>query len=269
MKKHLCFLALAFFVTMGANSSLRADEQLRAVQQTLKDQGFYYGEVDGEEGSETNAAVRRYQIRNGLEVTGKLNAETLASLGLGPQPTQRQPRPPAVVENDERRMRPQREPAPPPVARRPGVTESDRNFLRQQPPSQSPAKSPGDDEETAPPSATAPPSNFAVLFRRTPYERAPLEVQRSTVRRAQIHLYRDGFYRGTIDGVPGAETQRALVEYQRDADLAPTGRLDMDTLSEMNLLPGRRVVIPAPARPFDFEEPPAIQRRVYRGIWIR
>ncbi len=59
-----------------------ADDLTRAVQQRLKDRGFYYGDVDGQSGSETSAAIRRYQIRYGLKVNGELNQETLNSLGL-------------------------------------------------------------------------------------------------------------------------------------------------------------------------------------------
>src|SRR5258708_36770873 len=59
-----------------------ADDLTRAVQQRLKDRGFYYGDVDGQSGSETSAAIRRYQIRYGLKVNGDLNQETLNSLGL-------------------------------------------------------------------------------------------------------------------------------------------------------------------------------------------
>src|SRR5258708_36229396 len=59
-----------------------ADDLTRAVQQRLKDRGFYYGDVDGQSGSETSAAIRRYQIRYGLKVNGELNQETLSSLGL-------------------------------------------------------------------------------------------------------------------------------------------------------------------------------------------
>ena len=61
-------------------NSLWADDLTRAVQQRLKDQGFYYGEVDGQGGDETSAAIRRYQIRHGLKVTGQLNDETLHAL---------------------------------------------------------------------------------------------------------------------------------------------------------------------------------------------
>ena len=62
--------------------SLWADDLTRAIQQRLKDQGFYYGEVNGQGGDETSAAIRRYQIRHGLKVTGQLNDETLHSLGM-------------------------------------------------------------------------------------------------------------------------------------------------------------------------------------------
>src|SRR5271155_3152873 len=77
--KRLFFLLAILSLTGLA----RADEQLQAAQQALKDQGFYYGDVDGQDGTETDAAVRRYQIREGLDVTGKLDAQTLASLNLG------------------------------------------------------------------------------------------------------------------------------------------------------------------------------------------
>jgi len=63
--------------------SLRADQTIQSVQQALKDQGFYYGNVSGEKSAETTAAVRRYQIRNGLQVTGEINPETLRSLNVG------------------------------------------------------------------------------------------------------------------------------------------------------------------------------------------
>jgi len=59
-----------------------ADELTKAVQEKLKEQGFFYGEATGQPGSETDAAIRRYQIRYGLKVTGGLNDETTHSLGL-------------------------------------------------------------------------------------------------------------------------------------------------------------------------------------------
>src|SRR5271165_5979148 len=74
--------ALLIFFGISIASSLWADDLTRATQQRLKDQGFYYGEVDGRGGDETSAAIRRFQIRAGLKVTGQLDDETLHSLGL-------------------------------------------------------------------------------------------------------------------------------------------------------------------------------------------
>lgn len=74
----LCFL----FLSLGLVGSLRADESIRALQSRLKAGGFYFGEVNGRYDSDTAAAVTRYQIRNGLEITGKLDEATRYALGI-------------------------------------------------------------------------------------------------------------------------------------------------------------------------------------------
>ena len=61
---------------------MRADQVVESVQQALKDEGFYYGEVNGDMNANLTAAIRRYQIRNGLQVSGELNDETLQSLRI-------------------------------------------------------------------------------------------------------------------------------------------------------------------------------------------
>src|SRR4051812_18033053 len=63
-----------------------ADPAIQSAQQKLKDQGFYYGEITGKQDADTTAAIRRYQIRNGLQITGDLNAETQKALGLSSKP---------------------------------------------------------------------------------------------------------------------------------------------------------------------------------------
>ncbi len=60
----------------------KADPYIEAVQQKLKEQGFYYGSMNGTKDAETTAAIRRYQIRNGLQITGELNKETQKSLAV-------------------------------------------------------------------------------------------------------------------------------------------------------------------------------------------
>lgn len=73
----LCCLVILFGV-----ASLRADEMVRTVQSRLKAGGFYWGEVDGVYSSDTATAITRYQIRNGLQITGKLDSQTSHALGL-------------------------------------------------------------------------------------------------------------------------------------------------------------------------------------------
>src|SRR5438552_2484895 len=78
MKRKIIYFVVALCVA----SLVRADQTVQSVQQALKDQGFYYGNVTGDKSSETTAAVRRYQIRNGLQVTGEMDPQTLHSLNV-------------------------------------------------------------------------------------------------------------------------------------------------------------------------------------------
>src|SRR6266566_2500397 len=73
---------IAALIFIGSMMLMRADQLVERVQQALKDQGFYYGEISGEMNANVTAAIRRYQIRNGLQVSGELNSETLHSLGV-------------------------------------------------------------------------------------------------------------------------------------------------------------------------------------------
>jgi hypothetical protein len=75
---------LVFFlaITLTGLLSLRADDTTRAVQTRLKAGGFYFGKINGRNDSKTAAAITRYQIRNGLEITGKLDPPTRQALGV-------------------------------------------------------------------------------------------------------------------------------------------------------------------------------------------
>src|SRR5439155_1903510 len=75
-------ITTAAVIFMGSMMLMRADQLVEKAQQALKDEGFYYAEVSGEMNANLTAAIRRYQIRNGLQVTGELNDETLQSLGI-------------------------------------------------------------------------------------------------------------------------------------------------------------------------------------------
>jgi peptidoglycan hydrolase-like protein with peptidoglycan-binding domain len=242
---YFVILALLF---LFSTARLRANDNVAAAQQTLKDQGFYYGEVTGRKDADTVAAIRRYQIRNGLKITGELNVETKRSLGIeegaaassrtGPSPTQE----PANLRDDtgeEGDGRSRRETAP-----------ADRD---QQPEN----ASDNEEEESA---AAAPTGD---LFYGTPYEAMVPAARQRVVIDLQIALSRAGYYRHDIDGLFGPATAFALRAYQAQAGLTVNGRLDMETLRALRLLPGqhsyppgRRVIRRWPRRP------------VYRGEWV-
>jgi hypothetical protein len=62
-------------------------DNLRAVQEKLRDTGLYFGEIDGAYSSELAAALGRYQIHKGLAVTGQLDVDTGNALGAKPAVT--------------------------------------------------------------------------------------------------------------------------------------------------------------------------------------
>ena len=53
---------------------------VRAVQMALKDKGHDPGAIDGVMGPRTSAAIREFQQKENLTVTGRLDAETRAKL---------------------------------------------------------------------------------------------------------------------------------------------------------------------------------------------
>ncbi len=80
-------IALALLIAL-VPCSLQASDTVLATQKKLAQLGFYKGGVDGQMGSQTSAAIRRYQIAENLKVTGELNRQTLQQLGIqGSSPT--------------------------------------------------------------------------------------------------------------------------------------------------------------------------------------
>jgi peptidoglycan hydrolase-like protein with peptidoglycan-binding domain len=212
-------LLAAVFVFLAAGSAAMADPATESAQQKLKDSGFYYGEINGKKDADTTAAIRRYQIRNGLQITGELNAETLRSLGLAAKPAQT----PAT--------RPAQTPGPTP----PGFLEE--TPAPQTTPAPRPAPPPPADTEEAPERPGPARVESAHVFSETPYDAAPPQVQQDIVSRAQIILMRQGYYRDEIDGIYGPAMNFALRNYQARFGLRPTGRLDVETLAALSLLP--------------------------------
>lgn len=64
-------------------------EEVRLIQQKLKERGLYKGNIDGIFGAQTEAAVKKFQRQQGLTVDGIAGSRTLKALGItsGKRPT--------------------------------------------------------------------------------------------------------------------------------------------------------------------------------------
>ncbi|MEY2487990.1 MAG: hypothetical protein QOH39_3638 [Verrucomicrobiota bacterium] len=65
-----------------AYNDLPPDQVVANVQGTLKDQGYYTGEIDGQLGPLTRAAIASYQEEHGLATTSAIDQPTMESLGF-------------------------------------------------------------------------------------------------------------------------------------------------------------------------------------------
>jgi len=62
---------------------------VRKMQQTLRDKGHYRGKVDGVFGLRTRASIRGFQKAENLPVTGHLDSQTAGKLGIRPEAIKR------------------------------------------------------------------------------------------------------------------------------------------------------------------------------------
>ena len=69
--------------SMNVRSAPVSGDDVREVQQTLRDKGYYPGPIDGVLGSRTRAALRQYQKDENLPVTGQLDADTARKVEEG------------------------------------------------------------------------------------------------------------------------------------------------------------------------------------------
>lgn len=78
---------LTFLITPGANSSVLSKlgsqgAEVTAIQEALKDRGLFSGSVTGYYGTQTQAAVKRFQKIKGLSADGIAGPQTLSALGI-------------------------------------------------------------------------------------------------------------------------------------------------------------------------------------------
>jgi peptidoglycan hydrolase-like protein with peptidoglycan-binding domain len=237
---------IAVLVFFAFSALARADQTIESVQQALKDQGFYYGEVTGEKNPETTAGIRRYQIRNGLSVSGELDAETLRSLGIGATAS----------------SRPAGKSAPSPSPLTSDLRNDSSTEAITTPAPVHPFGVPPQDGQPYPSNPALAPARSGGLLAGTPYENAPPDVQHEVIVNVQKVLARRGFYRGEIDGTYGSAMEFSVRAYQARVGLSVSGRLDLETLAALELLPGARGPVFTPRR--RFRPPPVV-----RGEWLR
>jgi peptidoglycan hydrolase-like protein with peptidoglycan-binding domain len=219
-------ITTAAVIFMGSMMLMRADQLVESVQQALKDEGFYYGEVNGDMNANLTAAIRRYQIRNGLQVTGELNDETLRSLGIKSSGSSR----PATKAASPT----------PPAGAMPSEPPSDDTDNGGRAPAVQPFSNAPPSQQVFPSNPIGPASSPGTVFAGTPFQTAPSGVQRNVIVSAQIVLARYGLYREQIDGIYGPAMELSLRAYQARTRLPVTGRLDLETLAALRLLPGPR-----------------------------
>jgi len=162
----MAFVAAGSVAAKEDTSAAGAEENVRAVQSQLADEGCYFGEIDGAYSSDFSAALSRYQIRNGLPITGQLDAETSKALGakpaVGPSmaTTEQSPETWRQLRKRERRK---------------------STKARQLEPAATESPSPADNE--TPPTATEPPIQTTPVEARTSTETTqPMSVPPATVR---------------------------------------------------------------------------------------
>jgi peptidoglycan hydrolase-like protein with peptidoglycan-binding domain len=61
---------------------LLAKDQIKTVQERLKAEDVYAGPLDGDMNAQTQAALRQYQQKQGLPVSGAADEETLKQLQI-------------------------------------------------------------------------------------------------------------------------------------------------------------------------------------------
>lgn len=78
--KHL----IACFLLLLTTAQIYGDERVRQVQEELRRRNLYFGDIDGTSTPELANALRRYQARKGIQVSGAIDDATAASLDLQP-----------------------------------------------------------------------------------------------------------------------------------------------------------------------------------------
>jgi peptidoglycan hydrolase-like protein with peptidoglycan-binding domain len=223
------------FEASRAPIDLSNREVIRQAQRQLKALGFNPGAVDGNFGSQTEAALRAYQHAYRLPETGRLDEVTVRSLRperseatrapfeayLAIDPSNRE-----VIRQAQRQLKT--------LGLKPGAV--DGNFGSQTEAALRAYQHAYRLPETGKLDEVTLRSLLPEQMSTSP---APIDLSdRKLISRVQIQLRTLGFDPGTVDGDLGQQTEAALQAYQHAHRLPETGRLDEVTLR--SLLPQMR-----------------------------
>src|SRR5262245_27213265 len=81
-RQTLAALGVERDASAGASEPTSGPDLLRRAQQTLNHRGYQAGPANGQMNPKTRQALRNFQQSEGLEVTGRLDDDTLAALGI-------------------------------------------------------------------------------------------------------------------------------------------------------------------------------------------
>ncbi len=184
-------------------------------------------------------AIRRFQIRNGLPVTGQLDEATRAAISSGgestPQAEPPAPTPPSIpqIKNPGPNSGPAEDYTPP------KTIPAGRPDLRADP--SAPAPVPRYPNTTVPGKTildgTTTYRGGSTIFNGGPYAGAPPFVQSTVLGQAQVLLTREGFYNGPTNGMPGQQIAEAILNYQTAYSLPRSARLDASTVAALGIAP--------------------------------
>jgi peptidoglycan hydrolase-like protein with peptidoglycan-binding domain len=92
---------LVIVLQLSAVGWIRADEQIRQLQEELRKRHLFFGNPSGEFSPALATALSRYQDKKGFPVTGLLDVETCVSLGIPPLAPRAAPTPFVVAKTGE------------------------------------------------------------------------------------------------------------------------------------------------------------------------
>ncbi len=241
---------------------------MREAQQALQQRGLYEGEIDGVWGPQTRAALQRFQEREGLFASGRLEPATLAKLEVRQSDQHMQSR---TTEESAGAMHSRTTEASRSASMTydrydPDTVRAAQQALQDQGfdvggvdgiwgPKSRAALIDFQEREGLFASGRLEPDTLAKLqvqlhgnsgmqsrnAVRPESEQRPEYVRDNprTIRAAQQALHERGFDVGSIDGTWGPQTKAAVYKFQQQEGLEMTGWLNPQTLAKLNVAPDR------------------------------